>query len=190
MMNRPPPLGETKHEMKAVTLLQDGTEKIVGFASWIICVGRGGSEEEKERLGTKEGWLQGEKEKEGMKEKSETEEGYGDPKIRRDVLGGIEEKLARLTGGKDYVKLDPLIVDPGYQRRGIGAMLFEDGLKVADNAALQVVLGGSVQGVNLYKKYGCVEMDSLKTNLWDYEGGEGLGVITHAILHRPARRSV
>jgi hypothetical protein len=47
-------------------------------------------------------------------------------------------------------------------------------------------VGASDQGLGLYKKYGCVEVDVMKTNLWEYYGGEGLGVITHVMLHRPA----
>lgn len=52
-----PKPGETNHEIKAVTILPNGTEEIVDFASWIMCVGRRGSEEEKARLGTREAWL-------------------------------------------------------------------------------------------------------------------------------------
>ncbi|KAE8443885.1 hypothetical protein EG329_001294 [Mollisiaceae sp. DMI_Dod_QoI] len=188
-MTEPLNPGETKYEMKAVTLLPDGTEEIVGFASWYICVGRGGSKEEKGRLGTREGWAKEEKEKEEKKDEK-VEEGHGNPKIREDVLGGISKILASYTKGKDYVILQLLVVRPGYQRRGIGAMLFEDGLKVADQAGLQVVLGASDQGVGLYKKHGCIERGIMRTNLWEYEGGEGLGVATHSMLHRPARGKI
>jgi GNAT superfamily N-acetyltransferase len=77
-----------------------------------------------------------------------------------------------------------LILDPRHQRRGIGSMFFEDGLRVADEAGLQVILGASTQGVGLYKKYGRVEIYVMKTNLWEYEGGEDLGVTTNSMLRK------
>lgn len=79
-----------------------------------------------------------------------------------------------------------LVVSPNYQRRGIGAKLFEDGLKSADEAGLQVILGASQEGSGLYKKYGCIEHEITSFNLWEYEGGEGLEVHTNAWLSRPA----
>jgi len=45
------------------------------------------------------------------------------------------------------LELYTLIVDPRYQRRGIGAMLLEDGLKDADNQNLQCTLGALPEGL-------------------------------------------
>lgn len=183
--------GETKHEMMAVMALPDGTKEIVGFASWIICVGRGGSDEEKAKLGTREGWAHEEKEKE-KKEKmaegmgKEDEEGHGNPKLRKYFAGEIDKILARSAEGKDYMILNLLVVSPQQQRQGIGGLLFAEGLRVADEAGLQVILGASDQGIGLYKKYGCIEVGIFEVNLWEYEGGQGLGVATNHILHRPA----
>jgi ribosomal protein S18 acetylase RimI-like enzyme len=175
--------GETKHHIKAVTILPGGIEEIVGFAGWTICVGRKGSEEEKVRLGTKEGWVQEEKEK---GEQRRDEEEHGNAKLREYAFGKGDEIMARSTQGKDYMTLFVLVVSPKYQRRGIGTMLFEDGLKIADEAGLQIVLGASDQGVNLYKKYCCVEVEIMDLNLWEYKGGEGLGVTRIFFLHRLA----
>lgn len=175
--------GEAKHYVKAVVTLPDGTEDVVGFAGWTICVGRGGSEEEKQQLGTKEGWIQEEKEK-GEENIDDNEN--GNAKLREHAFGKGEMIMARSTQGKDYMTLFVLVVSPKYQRRGIGTMLFEDGLKVADDAGLQVVLGASDQGIGLYKKYGCVEVEVLDLKLWEYEGGQGFGVTTHVFLHRLA----
>jgi GNAT superfamily N-acetyltransferase len=178
--------GDTKHEMKAVATLPDGSEVVAGFASWIICRGRTGSEEEKVRLGTKEAWIQEDREKEEMKDAKTDEEGFGSAKLREHVDGAMEKILARVTEGYDYLLCTLLIVAPDFQRRGIGAMLFQDGLKVADEAGLQVILGASTQGVGLYKKCGCDEVGAVHTNLWEFEGGEGMGVNTNVVLHRPA----
>ena len=184
-LSRPPKLGETNYHTKAVAVIPDGTEEIVGFAGWTACIGRTGSEEEKARLGTKESWAQAEMEKE-KDEKVKDEKEYGNAKLRGEAFGKGDEILARATQGKDYMTLFVLVVLPKYQRKGIGAMLFEHGLKVADEAGLQVVLGASDQGIGLYKKYGCVEVERMHLKLWEYAGGEGLGVTTHIFLRRPA----
>jgi ribosomal protein S18 acetylase RimI-like enzyme len=126
---------------------------------------------------------------EGKKEEEELfgiEGKHGSQRLRDDAFVKGDEHQARMSEGRDYVKLSTLTVFPQYQRRGIGAILFEEGLKVADEAGLQTILGASDQGIGLYKKYGCVECVVLDLKLWEYEGGEGLGVTRHVFLHRPA----
>lgn len=86
-----------------------------------------------------------------------------------------------------WLELGVLIVSPEYQRRGIGTMLLEDGLRETDAQGLQSVLGASSAGIGLYRRYGFVEFKVIKLNLWEYEGGEGMGVEEHVIMHRPAR---
>jgi hypothetical protein len=93
--------------VKAVTTLPDGSEEIVGFAGWDTCVGRGGSEDEKGRLGTREGWAEEEKEKEGKKN-GEEEDMFGlagragNARFREDALIRGDEHMARSTEGRDY----------------------------------------------------------------------------------------
>jgi ribosomal protein S18 acetylase RimI-like enzyme len=82
-------------------------------------------------------------------------------------------------------ELNTLVVSPGYQRRGIGKMLMEDGLKEVDRLGLQAVLGASKQGLGLYKKYRFTEFEVMEIKLWEYEGGEGMGVDRHVCMHRP-----
>lgn len=80
-----------------------------------------------------------------------------------------------------------LVVSPECQRQGIGTILLEDGLKEADELGLQCVLGASPEGLGLYKKHGFSEFKNMSLNLWEYEGGEGMGVVDHCIMHRPAK---
>lgn len=68
-------------------------------------------------------------------------------------------------------------------------MLLEDGLREADAQGLQAVLGASPDGIGLYRKYGFVDFEVTDFNLWEYEGGEGMGVNRHVIMHRPATSS-
>jgi ribosomal protein S18 acetylase RimI-like enzyme len=81
-------------------------------------------------------------------------------------------------------------VSPDYQRRGIGKMLMEDGLKEADKLGLQTVLGASKQGLGLYKKYGFTEFETMEIKLWEYEGGQGMGTDRHVVMHRPMLKKV
>ena len=194
-----PHAGETNQYMKAMMSHPDGREEVVGYAGWTTCIGRTGSEEEMVRLGTKEGWAQEEREKaekeERLKEGKQCEgdedmfgpdSKHGNAKLREDSFGKGDEYQAMLSEGRDYLMLNTLVVHPEYWRRGIGALLFEEGLKRADEAGLQTVLGASSHGLGLYKKYGCVEGKVVDLKLWEYEGGEGLGVTRHVFLRRPA----
>ena len=99
-----PKPGETLRNIKAVTTLPDGTVEIVGFASWTICIGRTGSEEEKKRLGTREGWAEKKGEKKG--EKNEEEKDPFGPganlKFCEDAFIRGDEHMSISTEGKDY----------------------------------------------------------------------------------------
>lgn len=88
--------GEEVRNVKAVL---DG-EEIVGFANWGFVQGRGGSEGEKGRLGTREGWVVEEEEREGKG-------GNGWPegsnlKFCEDFLVKGDELMAKSTEGHDY----------------------------------------------------------------------------------------
>jgi ribosomal protein S18 acetylase RimI-like enzyme len=83
------------------------------------------------------------------------------------------------------LELGILVVSPHYQRKGIGTMLLEDGLLEADARGIQAVLGASPEGIGLYRKYGFVDFEVMNLNLWEYEGGEGMGVARHVIMRRP-----
>jgi hypothetical protein len=92
-----PKPGETLRNMKAVTTLSDGTEELVGFASWSICIGRTGSEEEKKKLGTRDGWVE--------KEKEDEKDPFGpgaNVKLCEDAFIKGDEHMARATGGMNY----------------------------------------------------------------------------------------
>jgi hypothetical protein len=69
---------------------------------------------------------------------------------------------------------------------GIGTLLVEDGLRKADEAGLQTVLGASPFGIGLYRRYGFVDYETMDIKLWEYEGGKGMGTARHVIMNRPA----
>ncbi|KAE9378195.1 acyl-CoA N-acyltransferase [Stipitochalara longipes BDJ] len=172
---------------KAVFVREDGKEELVGAAGWSFHLGR-----EMEVEDGKADEETGEKKDGEGKEKLENgTSGWGEGanvKLCEDVFLGAEKLIVRSTEGKDYAKLNTLVVSPEYQRRGIGKMLIEDGLKEADRLGLQAVLGASKEGLGLYKKLGFKEVEVMEIRLWEYEGGEGRGLETHAVMHRPTKK--
>ncbi|KFZ15977.1 hypothetical protein V502_05303 [Pseudogymnoascus sp. VKM F-4520 (FW-2644)] len=143
-----PKLGETVRNMKLVRTGPAGVQEIVGYASWVICVGRTGSEEEKTRLGTREAWA-------AQEDPGPEPFGPGaDVRFCEDVFVRADEHMARATGGKDYAKLRMLAVLPECQRMGLGAMMLEEGLREADRRGLQSILGASPYGIGLYRRHG------------------------------------
>lgn len=67
-------------------------------------------------------------------------------------------------------------------------MLMENGLKEADELGLQTMLGASKEGKGLYKKHGFLDFETMEVRLWEYEGGEGMGLDHQVIMNRPAQR--
>jgi len=64
-------------------------------------------------------------------------------------------------------------------------MLMKEGLEEVDRLGLQCVLGASPEGEGLYKKFGFEEVKVMELKLWEYEGGEGMGVARHGKLICP-----
>ncbi|KAH8592748.1 hypothetical protein B0O99DRAFT_628870 [Bisporella sp. PMI_857] len=184
--------GESQTHVKAVLLDDDGTEEIVGYAGWrTVLVSQGGvgvygtMNEERESEDSHEG---------EHSQKKDTDEDcvktVANRKLCDDLFIPGDRYMASACEGKDYHKLFLLEVSPKHQRRGIGSLLLESGLKEADLKGLQCVLGASPEGLGLYRKHGFVTTQHMSLNLWEYEGGEGKGTVEHCIMHRPAKAQV
>lgn len=81
-----------------------------------------------------------------------------------------------------------LVVSTSRQRQGIGSKLIEVGLNLVDEVGLQCVLGASKEGRGLYKRYGFVDFEIMKIKLWEYEGGEGMGMDENCVMWRPGKK--
>lgn len=173
--------GEVEKFVKAVLIGSDGEEEIVGFAHWqTVLVSEGGvgvyAKEEENKV---------EKEKEDEKNEFAN---VANGKLCDDLFIPGDASMAKACEGRDYRKLFNLAVARDFQRQGVGTLLLKAGLKETDEAGLQCVLGASPEGLGLYKKYGFIEFDHMSLNLWEYEGGAGMGVVNHFIMHRPTRK--
>lgn len=130
----------------------------------------------------------GEERETKIKTKEELEEIWGkgsNVQLCADVFVRGDEHISRVCGVEKWLKLNILVIHPSYQRRGIGTLLLEQGLKLADEKSLQVVLGASPWGIGLYRKYGFVDVHCMDIELDRYEGGEGMGSTRHVIMRRP-----
>ncbi|KAF7889913.1 uncharacterized protein EAF02_002328 [Botrytis sinoallii] len=116
-----------------------------------------GGEEEGDGIKGDVGSLTGleEEEKMRIKTKEELEEIWGkgsNVQLCEDVFVRGAEYMLRACGGEKWLKLNILVIHPSHQRRGIGTLLLEQGLKLADEKSLQVLLGASPWGIGLYRK--------------------------------------
>ena len=82
------------------------------------------------------------------------------------------------------VDLHILIVDPAYQRRGLGTMLLGKGLAEADKARAKTFIEATVPGLPMYLRHGFEEVDAIKIDMGRY-GGHGIQIQKR--LTRPAR---
>lgn len=76
--------------------------------------------------------------------------------------------------GKDYF-LHVLIVSPHYQRRGLGTMLIEEGLRNADRDNAGAYVEASWKGLELYKRYGWEQIDRIELDMTPH-GGDGIAI--------------
>ncbi|KAI5203137.1 acyl-CoA N-acyltransferase [Aureobasidium subglaciale] len=58
-----------------------------------------------------------------------------------------------------YLYLKVLAIDPAYQRRGVGSLLLDDGLQVADRVGIKAYLEATEVGRPLYQRKGFVDRD-------------------------------
>lgn len=75
-------------------------------------------------------------------------------------------------GEKDYF-LHILVVSPEHQRRGLGTMLIEEGLRNADKDSARAYVEASAKGLQLYKRHGWRKIDFIEIDMTAH-GGNGI----------------
>ena len=68
--------------------------------------------------------------------------------------------------------LGDIAVHPSYQRQGLGSLLLRDGLAVVDGDHACILLSASPKGVELYKRFGWVQIDEYWVDMLPH-GGTG-----------------
>ncbi|KAI4102254.1 MAG: hypothetical protein L6R37_004504 [Teloschistes peruensis] len=69
-----------------------------------------------------------------------------------------------------YTVLHLLIIDPAYQRKGLGTMLIRESLAAADRDNARAYVEASPKGLGLYKKYGWKECDEIVVDMRHHGG--------------------
>lgn len=203
------PSNPNERAINTVAVLVDpvsGDETIIGLAGWVVVTNRGAQAQAEEKdESTKEQKVLSPEER---KKLDESIWGVGaNFKFCEDAFIVGDEIMYASCEGKDYcstffkhvhtqtliavanqfTELRNIAIHPKYQRRGIGCRLMEEGLAEADRLGLQSILAASPEGEGLYKRYGFVEFDVMNFKLWEYEGGEGMGLAKNVMMRRPTR---
>ncbi|KKA19812.1 hypothetical protein T310_6204 [Rasamsonia emersonii CBS 393.64] len=92
-------------------------------------------------------------------------------------------KRAKILGEKDVFILKELYVRPEFQRRGLGGILVEKGLREADELGLPAYTEATEKGFGLYLKHGFKEVDRVTVDLEPWGGSKG-EVSSYALLLR------
>ncbi|KAG9592250.1 acyl-CoA N-acyltransferase, partial [Aureobasidium melanogenum] len=71
-------------------------------------------------------------------------------------------------GLEPYLYLRVLAIDPAYQRRGVGSLLLDEGLAVADRCGIQAYLEATKVGRPLYARYGFEDREYMDFDVVKY----------------------
>ncbi|KAI4834455.1 acyl-CoA N-acyltransferase [Aureobasidium sp. EXF-8845] len=74
----------------------------------------------------------------------------------------------KYIGGQPYLYLRILAIDPAYQRRGVGSLLLDEGVAIADRCGIQTYLEATKVGRPLYAKYGYEDRDFMDFDVVKY----------------------
>jgi GNAT superfamily N-acetyltransferase len=153
----------------------DPYERIVGISQWRIYP----HERSPEELAEEKKWAEADEAEHGLPE--------GQNKKMMDsfvaVHGALKEKY---LGRNAYVYLHVLMTRPGFQRKGVGALLMQWGVDQADALGLPAYIEATDQGAGLYKKFGFREID---VSPWDGRDWGHHSQMRHAIMWRDPKKA-
>lgn len=88
-------------------------------------------------------------------------------------FGSLNEARRKVLGGKRHILMAVLVVDPEYQRMGVGNELLRWGLDLADEEQVECWIDASPAGFGLYKKFGWEEVGAVEIDLERWGGEKG-----------------
>ncbi|KAI9925799.1 hypothetical protein MW887_005605 [Aspergillus wentii] len=96
----------------------------------------------------------------------------------------LEEADARITQDGPFLTIDYLTTSPSFWRRGIGSMLVQSGLKIADAYNLKTYVMSEPAGLKVYLNHGFEVVDTVETDYSEFGGKEAM---VHYFLVRESR---
>ena len=101
------------------------------------------------------------------------------------MFGGIWKRRLEVMKGKRYVSMMTLVVEPGWERRGVGRKILEWGLREADEMKLPCFISASPKGKGLYERLGWVEVGRVSIDEGDFGGERGRVHATSCMIREP-----
>jgi GNAT superfamily N-acetyltransferase len=110
----------------------------------------------------------------------------GQERERADALiSPLWDAREKLWTDQKYIYCHVMAVHPNYQRKGLGKLLMEYGISIAQQVELPIYIESSQEGIKLYEKTGCQRIkppqkensgDSLPQKKNDISGGSELAL--------------
>ncbi len=102
-------------------------------------------------------------------------------------FGELDQKRNREMKGRKHFLMGILVVDPDYQRMGVGKKLLDWGLSQADRDGIPVWIDATPKGKGLYEQVGWKQVDFVDIDLSKW-GGEDEVERTVNMLREPRKR--
>ncbi|GKZ52275.1 hypothetical protein AnigIFM49718_000150 [Aspergillus niger] len=102
--------------------------------------------------------------------------------FRGDPLEKVEERVLRdVVGGEEVLTLEYLTTHPDYWRQGVGSMLVQSGVRVADQYGMKTYVMSEPAGLKVYLNHGFEVVDEITVEYAQFGGTEPT---THYFLVR------
>ncbi|KGO41750.1 Acyl-CoA N-acyltransferase [Penicillium expansum] len=97
----------------------------------------------------------------------------------------LEEADARIMSDGPFLTLDYLTTDPSFWRRGIGSMLVQSGLEIADQQGVKTYVMSEPAALKLYLNLGFKLVDTVTVDYSHYGGTEPM--VEYFLVREPSQ---
>jgi len=112
----------------------------------------------------------------------------GNAALRKWFFDALNQKRLDRLAGKKHFLMAILVVDPEFQRMGVGKKLLQWGLAMADEQGVECWIDASPFGKGLYEKMGWKEISFVEVDLGKWGGEEGVTTRTVNMLRLPGAK--
>ncbi|CAK38398.1 hypothetical protein CBS115989_10111 [Aspergillus niger] len=167
----------------------DGRERVVGYARWTLPPSLANRDDVWLSAQVAEASAQEKEEYKRMFDLGSDEKGRvkgmksdGLLEFRGDPLEKVEERVLRdVVGGEEVLTLEYLTTHPDYWRQGVGSMLVQSGVRVADQYGMKTYVMSEPAGLKVYLNHGFTVVDEITVEYAQFGGTEPT---THYFLVR------